>query len=87
MVLLGLSTFVYFQHLHLQSQSLYGEEDANMGADELQQFAATLEPALRGSEHQLRKCVGVGGRANTGSVCCICSACVALPRVVCCTGA
>ncbi|KAI7835827.1 hypothetical protein COHA_010280 [Chlorella ohadii] len=35
--------------------SLYGEEDANMGADELQQFAATLEPALRGSEHQLRK--------------------------------
>lgn len=28
-----------------------------MGADELQQFAATLEPALRSNEHQLRKCV------------------------------
>ncbi len=64
-----------------QLQSLYGEEDANMGADELQQFAATLEPALRGSEHQLRKCVGVGGKANTGSICSICSARVACPEL------
>lgn len=35
--------------------SLYGKEDADMGAEELQQFAATLEPALRSNEHQLRK--------------------------------
>jgi chromosome segregation ATPase len=35
--------------------SLYGEEDAKMDAEELQQFAATLEPAMRANEHQLRK--------------------------------
>lgn len=44
-----------------------------MGAEELQQFAATLEPALRSNEHQLRKCVGRGepGRDEfDGGSCC-----------------
>lgn len=41
-----------------------------MGAEELQQFAATLEPALRSNEHQLRKCVGWGETSFDGGLCC-----------------